>query len=52
MISMAIIILGCILKSFWLILVGIAVQNYFDYKLIKRLEDRIEELENENSHRS
>jgi hypothetical protein len=51
MISILIILLAYFKKFWWLVFVGVAIQDYLDYRTIKKLEDRIEELENENLHR-
>lgn len=50
MISFIILLLACIFKSFWLILVAYVVHDFFYYqrvKEIKELRERIEELEDE-----
>lgn len=51
MISTLVILLAYFKKLWWLVFAGVAIQDYLDYRTIKKLEKRIEELEHENLHR-
>lgn len=53
MISTLVILFAYFKKLWWLVFAGVAIQDYLDYRTVKKLEDRIEELEeeNENLHR-
>lgn len=45
MIVLIILVIACVFQSWWILLLGLLIHDYFQANRIKELEERIEELE-------